>query len=254
MRISIYKCLTLLLLIAAPFFVSAQKKGKTKTKNSGVTNLRNFDRQKVHFGFSLGYNKAGYGFNNNLSDTTLKILEITPNPGFNIGLIAVYHISENVKLKFMPDISFQRRVVEYTFDTTNYIFQPREFFLKSKAIESTVIEFPLTLKLRTNRIGNFAAAILVGGKYSIDTQSQKDVIDRGSDPYTRILKANDKDLSAELGVGLDFFLQYFKFGLELKYAHGFNDMLIHDNSIYSNPLDYLQSRMWTFNITFEGSW
>lgn len=206
-------------------------------------NLRNFDQQKVHFGFSLGYNNATYAFRHNRINDTIKVLEVDNNPGFNIGLVSVYHASENVKLKFMPEISFQRRLVEYEYDERN-----EDRTRDSKEIESTIINLPLLLKLRTQRINNFAAAILLGGNYGIDVASQEDVKE------LTILKAKSEDLSAVAGVGLDFFLQYFKLGLELKYAHGFYDLLVHDGSEFSRPIDYLQSRVWTFTITFEGSW
>lgn len=245
MKIRLHTFLVILLLVTSPFVVSAQKKrGKKKTQNTGVMNLRNFDKQKVHFGFSLGYNKATYAYENSLTNDSLAILEVNPDPGFNIGLVSVLHLSENVKLKFMPDISFQSRTAEYTFLSP----VTEEFSLETKPVESTLIQFPLLFKLRTNRINNFAAAVLIGGKYGLDIASQEGVID------DEVLKTRSKDISAEAGIGLDFFLQYFKLGLELKYAHGFNDLLVHDNILYSDPFTYFQSRVWTFTVTFEGSW
>lgn len=252
MKINFHIVLVLLLFVSTPFLASAQKKkGKRKTKNTGVMNLQKFDRQKVHFGFLLGYNKAGYDFRNNFSNDTISILEVEPTPGFNIGLISVLHFNKNMKLKFMPNVAFQRRDVEYTFDERFLLVDNNKDLTQTKPIESTIIEFPLLFKLRTNRIDNFAAALLIGGSYGIDIASQKNVVD------LTVLRANDQILSAEAGVGLDFFLQYFKLGLELKYAHGFNDLLISDApsySVYSSPIDYFKSRVWTFSITFEGSW
>lgn len=245
-NIRLHTILLFLILASAPLVgVAQKKKGKRKTQNTGIMNLRNFDRQKIHFGFSLGYNNAAYDYENSLLNDTLAVLEVNPDPGFNIGLISVLHLSENVKLKFMPDISFQSRTAEYTYySPVVEDFLPTEL----KPVESTFLNFPLLFKLRTNRINNFAAAVLVGGKYGLDIASQENVVDE------TVLKTRSKDLAAEAGVGLDFFLQYFKLGLELKYAHGFNDMLVQDNIEYSIPFDYFQSRVWTFTVTFEGSW
>ncbi|MDA8715491.1 hypothetical protein N9M27_06360, partial [Flavobacteriales bacterium] len=66
------------------------------------------------------------------------------------------------------------------------------------------------------------------------------------------LKIKKPDYSFELGVGTDFFLQYFKFGLELKYSMGFPNALIQENNQWSRPIDSLRNQMWLFSITFEG--
>lgn len=237
----IKKVVGLCFLILLSFGLNAQRK---TNKYAGVENLRTFDNQKFHFGFLLGYNNSSYKLKNNLSNDTLNVLEVENRPGFDIGLVSVYHISKNVKLRFTPNISFQDKQVEYTF------FSPtlEKSIQDNQVIESTFIEFPLTLKLRTNRIKNFAAGILLGGKYAIDAASQKDKEDLGI-PF---LKTQDKDVSMIIGGSFDFFLEYFKFGVEIKYNHGFNNMLFQDRNIYSSPLDYLFSRVWSVTLTFEG--
>jgi hypothetical protein len=209
-----------------------------------LQNLRTFDEKKFHFGFSLGYNNSSYKLKNNYSNSELHILEVENLPGFDIGLVSVYHISKNIKLRFTPYISFQDKQVEYHF------FQGKDkpLLIDNQRIESTLIEFPLVLKLRTNRIGDFASAVLLGGKYGIDAASQKEKEDAGK-PF---LKTENIDYGIIIGAGFDFFLQYFKFGVEIKYNHGLNNMLFKENSIYANPLDYMRSRVWTFTITFEG--
>lgn len=236
-----FKIIFILFLALLPVLVNAQKK---RNKYSGVTNLRQFDKQKMHFGFSLGYNSSSYASENNRSVDTLTVLEVQKMPGFNVHLLSVYHFSKNVKLKFDPGIAFQARNVEYT----RYSPVLEESFFEAKPIESTVLELPLTFKLRTNRIGNFAAAVLLGGKFNYDFDSQSTVVD------DTVLKVYPQDYAATAGVGIDFFLQYFKLGLELQYAHGFNDLLVHDTAPSATPISYLQSRVWTFKICFEGSW
>ncbi|MFP5471502.1 MAG: porin family protein [Bacteroidia bacterium] len=235
------KIVVVLFLICLSVNVFAQKKSN---KYSSVENLRTFDNQKFHFGFLLGYNNSSYKLKNNLTNDTLNILEVENRPGFDIGLVSVYHISKNVKLRFTPNISFQDKQVEYTFFSPTLEKSTQD----NQVIESTFIEFPLTLKLRTNRIKNFAAGILLGGKYAIDAASQKDKEDLGV-PF---LKTQEKDVSMIIGGSFDFFLEYFKFGVEIKYNHGFNNMLFQDQNIYSSPLDYLFSRVWSVTLTFEG--
>lgn len=238
------KSVIILVVLSLPIFGFSQRKSN---KFPSIEQLRSFDDQKFHFGFSLGYNNSSYKMHRNYINPSLISLEIQNNPGFDIGLVSVYHISKNLKLRFVPTISFQDRLFQYDFLET---FDSGSVTLENQSIESTFINLPLLLKLRTNRIKNFAAAVLLGGQYSIDAASDKDVFDT---PTIQYLKTQDIDYSMIIGGGFDFFLEYFKLGLELKYNHGFANMLFQDHNFYSDPINSLYSRVWTFTITFEGS-
>jgi len=233
-------CIVLSIFLSSSVLVFSQK---VAHKYSGLQQLRTFDQQTFHFGFSLGFNQLTYKVGRPLPNNQLPVLESNPRPGFDIGLVSVYHISKNLKLRFTPNISFQDNIVEYTFLDGN------SFKKETQQIEPTFIYFPLLLKIRTNRINNFASAILLGGQYGLDAASQKDKVDTKE---VQFLKTTDKDYAAVVGVGFDFFLEYFKFGIEIKYNHGFSNLLLQDYNKYSSPLDYLKSRLWTFTITFEG--
>jgi hypothetical protein len=213
---------------------------KVAHKYSGLQQLRTFDQQTFHFGFSLGYNNSGYKIGRPLPNDHLPFVESNNSHGFDIGLVSAYHISKNLKLRFTPNISFQYQSVDYLFaDTT---------ILEMEKIQPTFIYFPLILKIRTNRINNFASAILLGAQYGIDASSDKEK-ESSIKPF---LKTNSIDYAIVVGGGFDFFLEYFKFGIEIKYNHGIPNMLFDDGKRYSSPLDYLKSRLWTFTITFEG--
>lgn len=165
-------------------------------------------------------------------------------PGFNLGPLASLNFTKNISLRFIPDISFQDRRIIYGFlkkDTTIEEVDRR--------VESTYINFPLNLKLRTDRVNNFAAYALGGFQWGIDMATQKGVNNVGN--FT-IVKIKDTDYAYQVGGGLDFFLPYFKFGLELKLIRGIPDLLIHDGTRYANPIDRMRSRVWLFSLTFEG--
>jgi len=105
------------------------------------------------------------------------------------------------------------------------------------------------LKLRTKRINNWAAYFLTGMQYSLDLASQhKTAIDLNNP----IAKMKQHDFSYQFGGGFDFFQEYFKLGLELKISNGIRDVNIHDNTFYTKPLTYLNTKVWWFSITFEG--
>ncbi len=217
-------------------------------KRPAIENLADFDENMFHFGFALGYNKANFRAEFNPSNysangDSLIGISIDPQPGFNLGIVSSMRLTTSLRLRFVPSLSFQERKVSYTYkwtsrgDTTETLDQ---------RVESTFLDFPLYFKFRTYRVNNFAAFFLAGAKYSLDMASQKDVT---SD---EILKIKRPDFSYELGVGTDFFLQYFKFGLELKYSMGLPNSLIQENNRWSRPIDKLQNSMWLLSITFEG--
>jgi hypothetical protein len=106
------------------------------------------------------------------------------------------------------------------------------------------------VKLRSDRINNLAVYLIGGGKFSIDMASQKDV-NQGLDDET-IVKLAKYDYSAEVGGGFDFFLQYFKFGIELKHGIGIPNLIVRDGTRFDLPVQSLRSKTWVLTFTFEG--
>ena len=74
-------------------------------------------------------------------------------------------LSRHLRLRFVPGLSFQDRGLNYNFDGNNVL----------KRTEAVNLDLPLLLKIRTDRLTNFAAYALVGAKYSKDMQSQEAV-------------------------------------------------------------------------------
>lgn len=211
-------------------------------------NLPGFDYKKVHFGFLLSLNTADfniklrpdYTFENRLLSVANR-----SQSGFNLALLASGDLAPNVHFRFIPGLSFQDRGLEYRFlDDEGRV----ETFLKRT--ESVYLDLPIVAKLRTNRINNFAAYALIGGKYSIDMQSQKDVDNLGASQI--IVKLAKNDYSIDAGGGMDFYLPYFKFGIEVKVATGLANVLIQEETKFSAPIESLNTRTVVVSFTFEG--
>jgi hypothetical protein len=115
-----------------------------------------------------------------------------------------------------------------------------------KTVESTQIDFPLMVKFKSERVNNYRWYLLGGMRYSIDLASNKDlnVVDLP-------LKFQKNDLAYEFGVGLDLYLNYFKFSPEIKYSFGTKDMLVHDNTVFSNPIQSLRTKTIFISFLFE---
>lgn len=205
-----------------------------------------FDRKKFHFGFALGLNTADFNYAINLDSTNLDSItniSINSQPGFNIGIVSSWNINQNIHFRFIPSLSFQEREFVY-----NYI-DNGEVATSISRLDATTLDFPLMLKLRTNRINNWAAYCLTGLQFSLDLASQAGTAIDLNNP---IAKAKKYDYSYQFGGGFDFFQEYFKLGLELKISNGLRDVNIHDNTFYTKPLSYLNTKVWWFSITFEG--
>lgn len=223
--------------------------GSVWAQNRVVTeNLPNFDLRRFHFGFLLSYNTSDLSVKlkpeSRFTDSLL-VLDHLKKPGFNLGIVASLNVNQNLSVRFLPTLSFQERVLQYQFRTSTN----RSVFFQ-KPIESTYLEFPLLLKFRSDRINNFAVYLLLGGKYSIDMASQKDVNNEIDEEV--VVKLNKYDYSAEVGGGVDMFLPYFKFGMELKFAAGIPNLLLDDGTRFSSPIESLRSKVWVFTFTFEG--
>ena len=212
-----------------------------------VRNLPQFDYKKYHFGFLLSVNTSSFQVNYRPDYTfadSLQGVNNKPSSGFNLALLASLDVSPNFHIRFVPGLSFQDRGLDYRF------LREEESILINKRTEGVYLEFPLLMKFRTNRVGNFAAYALAGGKYGRDMQTQKDVDNTNSDDV--IIRLRDSDWAVEVGGGLDFFLPYFKFSIEMKTAIGLTNVLIDEPTIFARPLEGLRTRMFVFSIAFEG--
>lgn len=230
-------------IILLAFIITA---GAAAAQTRSGNNLSRFDSRKYHFGFALAGNQtsfflkrsADFSFNDSILGIDLK-----PQAGFNLSIIASFNPIKNVNIRFLPGLAFQDRTLSYRILRSNGTIN-----VQDKAISSVWLELPLLCKFRTDRSGNMDAYALFGGKYARDMQSQKDV----SHTASTLVKIKNTDYCIEAGGGLDIYLPYFKFAVEFKTSIGMRDLLIHDNTIYSNAINQLRSRSFIFSITFEG--
>lgn len=211
-------------------------------------NRPDYYSEKLHFGFFLGVNKTNFIVTpvdtlRQVADS-LKTILSGPETGFNLGIVSEFRLAEYLTFRFVPDLSFGQRVIDYYFEGTT------DTFTLQKKIESTFLDFPLSLKLRSRRMTNFAAYMMGGGQYTLDLASQKDV--NNNVPGQEIVKINKHDFGVHAGAGIDFFLPYFKFGIEFRAALGTRNLLVRDEAIYSRALDNLRSKVFLISLTFEG--
>lgn len=228
-------------------------------EESGV-NLRTFYKNRMHFGFALAYNKTDFRIhtvkNSALPDTVIgevtygmKSIYTKSDPGFALGIISDFRLHEYLRLRFTPNISFASRSLEYTLQNANR--DSTKTYKKS--VESTFIILPLELKLQSKRLDNFGAYVIVGGGYTLDLVSKKKgQAIGGANQLDDAVQLKRDDYFYSGGAGVDFYLQYFKLGLEVKVLQGTKNLIQPLNNIFTKSIDKVNSKMVIFSVTFEG--
>jgi hypothetical protein len=210
----------------------------------GPENRKEYYGDPLHFGFYLGVNRTNFVVvpAQSRPDTLISVLS-RPHTGFDLGIVSELRLMEYACLRFTPEIAFGSRGIEYSFAGVDTM-------IIEKKVESTWLNFPLLLKVRSKRLNNIACYMIGGARYTLDLASQKD--SRNTTPGQEIVKLYNNDFGFEAGAGVDFFLPYFKFGIELRTGLGVKNLLVKDNTVYSNSVDVLRSKIFLVALTFEG--
>lgn len=250
----LYKFVFLLLAVAFATDAHAQ--------NRKVLNLPAYDQQPYHFGFILAANNMLFTVKpiDNLSfkkwnsdqspdifADSLYVYEITSHgtPGFSIGILGNLRIGKYTDLRFVPTLSFGERMLKYSI--LAYTDGESSLIEVDKSITSTILEFPLFIKYKSKRLNNFAAYVTGGLKYTLDLASQK----KSENVNDVTVKLNKSDIMAEVGVGFDFYTNYFKFGTEIRMGYGFLNLIKQEGNLYTDSIERLNSKIFLLSFTFE---
>lgn len=206
-----------------------------------ILNLQNEDKKFLNWGYYLGFNQ--YDFQFEYKDDIGKDILVDKSFGFNVGLIGELRINEFLDARFEPGLLYTSRILGFP-GFTSQVDALRE-------VRSTYIRFPLLIKASTRRIGNWKPFI-VGGVYtSINLGSNEDSLDDNSSGQFR-MKQNV--YGYELGFGIDFYTEYFKFTPSIRGVFALTDELVPDedpNSPWTGNINAMRTRGIFINFTFE---
>ncbi len=214
-----------------------------------MLNYQNVDQKKIHFGFTIGFNTMDFKLTPTMysaigDNSDILIPEINDLvPGFHVGIVSNLRLTDNLDFRFLPGIALgQRKILFYDTD--------QNVDLEMK-IESTFIDLPLTLKYKATRINNTRPYVIGGINVRNDMARNKEF----NDDEKIYIKLKSFDIYYEIGVGVDFYLAYFKFSTEIKYSVGMLNVVSSDPSDshpqYANSIDKLNSRMFMVSLHFE---
>jgi len=216
------------------------------SQNYKPENLPRFDNHPIHFGFIVGLNQMNFSLKRAPFDPKIdSVKSIIPKPqqGFQITIISDLRLSNNANIRFYPGLSFGERQLLYKI----YFTHDDSLHSIIKRAESAFLDFPILFKYKTDRIVNFRAFVLAGVKYSYDllSQSKKRQVDEN------IIKLRPHDFTIDGGVGIEFYLEYFKFGIELRTSYGLVNILKKENTPFTQSIEYLKSKITWLCFTFE---
>jgi hypothetical protein len=180
------------------------------------------------------------GVNRVITDS-LRSIGSKGSPGFAVSFLFRYRLDEHLEIRTTPGLVFADRTVSYTYpDASQDVDKP---------VQATMLELPLTLKLKSDRIFNYRAYILAGVKYSDAIGAKKNKPD--IDPVDAILTNKNGFGSYEVGLGCDIYFEYFKLSPEIKLSNSFGNLLTPEANPYSSPINKLSLHTVTFSLIFE---
>tara|TARA_B110000967_G_scaffold3832_1_gene3899 strand:- start:77 stop:763 length:687 start_codon:yes stop_codon:yes gene_type:complete len=224
------------LLFLSLFFLSTSI--YSQRNNTKISNLQNFDQKKIHFGYYIGLNNYNYKLDYLNNPNSNERINIENSFGFSVGLIGDLKLRKNLNLRFEPGLKTNKLNVLYPND-------------EEREIKSTYIQLPLLLKYSAKRYNNIRPYVLGGLSTSFNLSSNQD---NPQDNSSNVFRVKTNTFYYELGFGIDFYLQYFKFSPSIRGVFSLKNELIPDNtstSIYTGNIDKMSARAIFINFSFH---
>jgi hypothetical protein len=232
-------------------------------QRSKVLNLPKYEYARYHVGFTLGLNQMNFTVKPtadlhtrvfsaiqtpdlNLDSSMLLSVNAEPVLGFNIGILGDMRLGRFFSVRFIPALAFGERYLHYSILGFDDGEEARIDVRKS--VSSGFVDFPILFKYKSKRLNNMLAYLTAGAQYSLDLASGAKKKDDNQEVHVKLQK---HDVYAIVGVGFDFYNPWFKFGIEAKMSYGLFDMLAEENTIYSQGINRLNSKVFQLCFTFE---
>ena len=247
---------------------------RTFGQRKSVDNLTYFDDRKLHFGFYLGLNTMDYritNYNNvynnpvftgqpdlvtnaqkyykNKTEFGAEVYSILP--GFTVGGVVNYRLNRDFDLRFTPGMSLGSRSFKYFIDIDKDLVNQSSGMDEKTYLTtpSAYVDFPIGVRYKGFRHFNTRPYVYLGLAYRRDLENK-----RISESVIHLKKDGGY---AEFGLGIDSYLEYFRFTAEFRFSYGLNSLIRHDTSP-DNPIPYygfifkeLNSNIFTLIFYFE---
>lgn len=247
------------------------------SQRKGVDNLIYFDDRPLHFGFYLGVNTMDYRmshyedvYSNPIfqnpdnaairqfaeeggyyENTKFRSAVYPLSPGFSVGGVANLRVNRDLDLRFTPGMSLGSRKLIYSININKAVIDQIDGTDEAsyKTIPSAYIDLPLGIRYKGFRHYNIRPYVYLGAAMRKDLENKR--ISEG------VIHLNKNGYYAEIALGLDSYLEYFRFTGEFKFSYGLNNIIRHDTDT-SKPIPYygyifksLNSNIFTLIFYFE---
>jgi hypothetical protein len=213
------------------------------------------DQQDLSFGFSFSYVSSDFKIINQPSfrdpfldengvqvKGPLNSISSKSTSGFGVGFLTRYRITEHLEVRTTPSLIFADRALHYSY------VDPSEDV--DKKVQTTSVDIPLQLKLKSDRLGDFRAYVVGGLKYTQAIGSKKNA-DANLDLSEKLVKNVGGFASYEAGIGCDIYFEFFKLSPEIKISNSIGNVLMSENNPYSAPISRLGLHTIMFSLIFE---
>jgi len=224
------------LLKATAFFAQTER----------VEYIPTFDRKLIHYGFYLGINQNDFKLNLGQSSIPDASITVESKTGFNVGLIADLRLHKNLNLRLEPGLVSNTKRILFNHLNTSTSSQD-----SIREVGSTYLHIPLVFKFSTNRYKNIRPYILGGVSYDYNFSSNEKNQD---DNLAQEFRMKTHNFMYEIGVGVDFYLYYFKFSPSIRGVFAINNEIKYDNDLNSRwtaPINFMGTRGLFLNFAFE---
>ncbi len=228
-----------ILLIFISFQTQAQL-GRSLFTKDPIINLENFDKQRVYWGYFLGFSTFDYKTD---YKTAGHDIDVKGHTGFNVGLVGSLRLQEYLELRFEPGLYYASRTLTYSGFTND-----RDAIREVKA---TYLDFPILLKFCSLRTGNVRPFLIGGFSNTLNLSSNSKSEDDNKEQKFRVKPWTQ---NYQIGFGVDLYFEYFKFSPSIRGVFGMNDELIRDvdpNSPWTGNVQSLKTRAVVINFTFH---
>ncbi|MCC7525285.1 MAG: PorT family protein, partial [Chitinophagaceae bacterium] len=194
------RCKVIVVVIIASVWVTPSF---AQLRGSGI-NLPNHDEKPYYFGIVLGYNTSHYQISHApsfLYQDSIQAVNGLNSGRIHLGIMANLQLSKRWDLRFYPlNLIFSEKKFRYDL---KYPDMGENELEKTQKVESIVMSWPLQVRLKSDRIGNFRVYTLAGIKFDYDLASNS-----GTFNSENLVKVKKTDFGVEAGIGFQFFSKY----------------------------------------------
>ena len=123
--------------------------------------------------------------------------------------------------------------------------------IRTRDVGATFLHLPLILKVSTNRLNNVRPYVLGGVSFDYNFSSNEK---NNDDNFAGKFRTTTSNYMYEVGIGIDIYLNFFKFSPSLRGVFAINNETVYDNtqpSRWTDPIDFLGTRGFFLHLSFE---